>query len=144
MTVIPKTLYKHEILRNKKLISKLFSEGKAVKYYPIKLLYLEHSNNITKENQAIFIVPKRNIRKAVDRNKIRRRMKETYRLLKNNIPSLKKVNLDENQLGFIKTNTLTNNISKNFLLLGFIYLAREEVDFSEVEEKIKLCIESIT
>lgn len=70
---------KKEKLTHKKIIGRLFEEGKFVKSYPFKIIYLP---NESETHQVAFAVPKRNIKLAVARNKIKRRLREAYRLNK--------------------------------------------------------------
>lgn len=76
------TFGKQERLKSRKLIEKLFKEGKSIKKFPLRLVYLqtEHTSNFPV--QASFSVPKRNFKKAVDRNRIKRLMREAYRIQK--------------------------------------------------------------
>ena len=74
------TLGKKERVKSKKLIGKLFEEGKSIKKYPFRLIFLIQDKNSLLKNQASFSVPKRNFKKAVDRNRIKRLIKEAYRL----------------------------------------------------------------
>ena len=73
-------LRKEERLRSKKQIEKLFSEGEILNVYPLKIIYLysEYSENLPA--RAAFAVSKRLFKRAVDRNLIKRRMREAYRL----------------------------------------------------------------
>lgn len=64
-------------LKNKTEITRLFNEGKEIKVFPIKLLYLETSSC----TKAVFSVPKRNFKHAVVRNRIKRQMREAFRLM---------------------------------------------------------------
>ena len=79
------TLKKKERLKSKKLIKKLFEDGKAIKKFPLRLIYLSINTLPTKSVQASFSVPKRNFKKAVDRNRIKRLLREAYRQEKNSI-----------------------------------------------------------
>jgi len=71
------TLQKNERLKHRKLIERLFEEGRSIKVFPLKVLVLEESS--IEKTQVAFSVPKRNFRNAVERNHIKRLMRETYR-----------------------------------------------------------------
>ena len=71
---------KQEKLKSSKTIAKLFLEGKTYTKYPLKMFYLPSEN--TEINAAAFAVPKRNFKSAVVRNRIKRQLREAYRLNK--------------------------------------------------------------
>jgi ribonuclease P protein component len=73
---------KNERLCSKKVIDKLFAEGKSVFSFPVKIGYLETKLRANVPAQAAFSVGKRNFKRAVQRNLIKRRMREVYRLNK--------------------------------------------------------------
>jgi ribonuclease P protein component len=75
---------KAERLCSKKIIDKLFLEGKSVFSFPLKIGYLETPLPSSFPVQAAFTVGKRNFKRAVQRNLIKRRMREAYRLNKSN------------------------------------------------------------
>ncbi|MBL4604884.1 MAG: ribonuclease P protein component [Flavobacteriaceae bacterium] len=79
------TLGKQERLKSRKLIQKLFEEGKSIKKFPVRFVYLQTEHISPFPVQASFSVPKRNFKKAVDRNRIKRLFREAYRLEKNKI-----------------------------------------------------------
>lgn len=105
---------KKEKLKSKKRITQLFAEGRSVSIYPIKLIYLE-----TKGQEAAIqvgvAVPKKNFKSAVERNRIKRLLRESYRLNKA---------------------TVFNNTRSEFAFL-FLYLGKEMPTFQEVERKMK-------
>ena len=76
------TFPKHQKLKSRKDIKALFEEGKVVTKYPVKLLWLPLDQQDTR---AGFAVAKRNFKRAVTRNKIKRLMREAYRLQKQEI-----------------------------------------------------------
>jgi len=81
------TFKKEERLTNKKLFEQLFSEGKQLKIFPFRLVYLPKKLEIPTPVQVALAVPKRLIKKAVQRNRIKRQMRETYRTNKHLIYS---------------------------------------------------------
>nr|WP_315152822.1 ribonuclease P protein component [uncultured Flavobacterium sp.] len=73
---------KEEKLKSKITIGLLFTEGKSVSKYPLRLVYCPQKKE---ENQRIKIgvsVSKKYFKKAVDRNYFKRVLRETYRLNK--------------------------------------------------------------
>ncbi len=71
---------KSENLKSSKTIAKLFSEGKSHFKFPLKLYYIPETSFNT--NKVAFAVPKRNFKLAVTRNRIKRQIREGYRLNK--------------------------------------------------------------
>ncbi|OIO12799.1 MAG: ribonuclease P protein component [Flavobacteriales bacterium CG03_land_8_20_14_0_80_35_15] len=76
------TYSKDEKLKHKKLIEPLFKEGKSVSSPPLRLVYLQINHQSDSFLQVGVSVAKRNFKLAVDRNKLKRRMREAYRLNK--------------------------------------------------------------
>ena len=76
------TLGREERLKSKKLIERLYVEKNYVKAFPLRMIFMqtEHTSNFPA--QVGVSVPKRNFKLAVDRNRIKRLMRETYRLQK--------------------------------------------------------------
>ena len=73
-------------LKDQKLIEKLFAEGRSVSVFPLRLIYLQTSKSI----HVGVSVSKKNFKHAVDRNRIKRLMRESYRynkkmLIDNNV-----------------------------------------------------------
>jgi ribonuclease P protein component len=68
--------------------------------------------------QAMFVVPKRNFKKSPDRNKLKRRMREAYRLSKSD---------------FYKAREQEGKK----LVLAFIYTGKKEESFSVIEASVK-------
>ncbi|MCH7409071.1 ribonuclease P protein component [Belliella sp. DSM 111904] len=75
-------LPKNERLHSQKAIKELFDKGSSFFLYPLKVLYIQRNISESETIQVLFSVSKRKIKKAVNRNLIKRRLKETYRLNK--------------------------------------------------------------
>jgi ribonuclease P protein component len=73
------SLTREERLTSKKIIDKIFEEGMSLNAQPFRLLWLEQESSSTFPVQIAFIVPKKIFQKAVIRNLIKRRMRESYR-----------------------------------------------------------------
>ncbi len=70
---------KTEKLKRRKLIELLFTKGQSVKAFPLILVYKQVDLPEKVTIQAGFSVPKRNHKRAVARNRIKRMMREVYR-----------------------------------------------------------------
>ena len=105
---------KIEKLKSKKRIAQLFEEGHAITAYPIKLIYLESKEQSAKIQVGVA-VPKKNFKSAVARNRIKRLLRESYRLNKAMV---------------------FNNTQDEFAFL-FLYLGKEKPTFLKVEGKMK-------
>ncbi len=111
------TLGKEERLKSRKVIELLFKEGKSFSNFPFRVVwkYLQQENNFFL--QAGFTVSPKYFKKAVDRNRIRRLMKEGYRLQKNELQQ----NLEH---------------SNKRLGIFFIYVGKEIPEYPLIVEKI--------
>jgi ribonuclease P protein component len=76
------TLGKSERLSKEKHIKELFDKGSSFYFHPFKVLFLPHPDPGTSVNQVLFTVPKRQFGRAVDRNKIKRHLREAWRMNK--------------------------------------------------------------
>ena len=74
----------NERLRSKRSIEKLFNNGRSFVVYPLRTIYLPISGaeDSTADFAVLISVPKKRIKGAVQRNKIKRLMREAYRLNK--------------------------------------------------------------
>ncbi|MEX0275714.1 MAG: ribonuclease P protein component [Flavobacteriaceae bacterium] len=108
------TLGRSEKLKGKKTIDLLFSKGRQLTAYPIKLIYMERESLENPKVQVGFAVPKKRFKKAVERNRIKRLMREAYRLNKT---------------------LVVGNSSFSFAFL-FLYLGKEMPNFVQVEQSV--------
>ncbi|BDD02817.1 ribonuclease P protein component [Aureibacter tunicatorum] len=109
---------KKERLCSKKLIQELFSKGSSFFLYPYKVIYLPVDNAEEQlPHQVLVSVSKRKFKHAVDRNLVKRRIKEAYRLNKH-----------------IISPKLDQNVS---FLIAFIYVSPKLLPYNEIEPKLK-------
>jgi ribonuclease P protein component len=78
------TFKKEEKLKSRKAIEQLFKEGRSFSNFPFKMIW-NFDDNQTAELQAGFTVSSKQFKKAVDRNRIKRLMREAYRLQKSEL-----------------------------------------------------------
>lgn len=104
-----------EKLKSKKLIEQLFKEGKSITSFPLKLIYLNADFNSQVKIKTGVIAPKKSFKNAAQRNRIKRLLREAYRLNK--------------PLVF-------NNIEGGFAFM-ILYLGKEMPDHQLVNEKMK-------
>jgi ribonuclease P protein component len=111
------TFKKEERLCNKSTINILFFKGKSFFIHPLKVIWMPTDKDIKFPAQVLISVSKRNFKKAVDRNHIKRLMREAYRKNK-----------------YLLYNALDNNHKK--LTFTIIYATKDIITYEELERKI--------
>lgn len=117
------SLSKKERLSGHKSIAELFAEGKSFFAYPFKVVYLQAVLPVPV--QVGFSVSKKTFKRAVKRNKLKRRMRESYRLNKTHLYEI--VNKNNSQL-----------------FVMFIYTGTEMKDYWAIEKGMKKAIAQLT
>ena len=119
------TFNKRQKLKSRKQIEHLFSKGKSFHVSPIKALYDFNTLNAGLNLQAGVAVSSRNFKKAVDRNRIKRLLREAYRLQKNELQNLLK--------------------GKNLpMSIFFIYTGKVLPEMPEIMDKMQILLVRLT
>jgi ribonuclease P protein component len=110
------TYPKKEKLKSKKLIDQLFTEGQSVSAFPLRLVYLKTAFDDNVIAKTGVSVSKRHFKTAVDRNRVKRLLREAYRL---------------NKASFF------NNLTTQHAFM-ILYIGKDLPTFLQVEKKMKV------
>lgn len=120
--MIRHTFSKNERLRSRKLLEKIIEEGKSISHQSFRFSWIFTALDTTYPAQLAIAVPKRFFKRAVDRNRIKRMIREVYRTNKSGLYSL-----------------LKSQGRQCALLL--VFTGREIPGFAEVEKKFLLTLQ---
>jgi ribonuclease P protein component len=106
------TFRKEERLSKDKSIQELFDKGSSFYLFPFKVFFMPNPDKDISFHQVVISVSKRNFKRAVDRNLIKRRIREAYRLNKELIPI------------------------QNKLLIAYIYSVKDILPSLQIQERL--------
>lgn len=112
------TLGSEKRLKSRKKIERLFESGNRIQKFPLKAVYVIESSESSGFQIAVS-VPKKLFKRAVDRNLLKRRMREAFRL-------------NQHQLEL-----------KQKLEIMFIYSTKEIQDYARIEKAMLVLIDSL-
>ncbi len=107
------TYPKNEKLKSKTAIDLLFSEGKSVSKYPLRLVFIPIDLQNNEKIKMGVSVSKKYFKHAVDRNYFKRVLRETYRLNKH---------------------LLIDNMEQPYAIM-FFYQTKDRLKYDEIHEK---------
>jgi ribonuclease P protein component len=106
------TFRKEERLSKDKLIQELFDKGSSFYLFPFKVFFMPNPDQGAAFHQVVISVSKRNFKRAVDRNLLKRRIREAYRLNKEMLPV------------------------RNKLLIAYIYSVKDILPSVQIQERL--------
>lgn len=113
-----KTFKRGERLKSRKVIEQLFKAGESFAIYPLRLVFIKNEAPLSQYPiQFTVSVSKKRFKKAVDRNRIKRQIREAWRLNKASI--YEALADQEAQYAFM-----------------IIYTAKEHMPFSKIERSM--------
>ena len=115
---------KIEHLCGEKRITRLYTQGDAFIAYPVRVVFLIEPKSDIEPANVLISVPKKRFKRAVKRNRLKRLIREAYRLNKKDLID----KLDEKQLQ---------------VHIAFNYVSDDELDFASIEKKIKLSLQKL-
>tara|TARA_R110002050_G_scaffold54303_4_gene122934 strand:+ start:20045 stop:20428 length:384 start_codon:yes stop_codon:yes gene_type:complete len=113
------TFNNKEKLKSKKCIDLLFTKGQSVSAYPLRLVYMPTTFGEDIMAKTGVSVSKRNFKTAVDRNRIKRLLRESYRL---------------NKAAYF------NNLTTQHAFM-ILYIGKDKPSLTQVENRMKLLFE---
>jgi ribonuclease P protein component len=116
------TFSKNERLCSKPLIDQLVQKGNSFNGFPFKVIWLEIQES-SAPVKIVISVPKRNFKRAVDRNRMKRLIRETYRKNKH---------------------TFIERIGNKKIVLLLVYTSKTFMDYTGTEEKIKIVLNRLS
>ncbi|MDL2322482.1 ribonuclease P protein component [Bacteroidales bacterium OttesenSCG-928-A17] len=124
----PYTFKKEERISSKREIGFLFENGTSFIAYPLRIVYVEKETSEGSRFSVLVSVSKKKFKRAVKRNRVKRLIREAYRLNK----SVLWDSIAEDKF-----------VSCPFLNIAFIFVGNDMPDFEQVESAMKKALFSI-
>ncbi|TRX72433.1 ribonuclease P protein component [Carboxylicivirga sp. M1479] len=118
------TFKKQERLCSRDTIQSLFDKGQSFVKYPFRVTYMELDKNEKADAQILVSVSKRRFKRAYKRNRLKRLIREAYRLNKHQL-----------------TDELKERNVK--LAIAFIYLPTEILDYTSIEKAMQKALKRV-
>ena len=117
------TFAKEERVTGAKRVDAIFASGKSFISYPLRVVYLQHEQSRVASCSILISVPKKRMKKALHRNRVKRLVREAYRLNKK----------------------LTRDIdlSEQSMDIAFIYVKDTASTYTEIEKAMLKALKQI-
>lgn len=110
-----------ERLKSKKLIGELFQKGSSFSFYPYRILYRVQPEEVAAPRQLLISIPRRRFKRAVDRNYLKRLIREVWRQRK----------------GTLRQNGLP-------ITVAIIYIGKDKMPYRELDDKLKAALKRLS
>lgn len=117
------TFKKEQRVTGAKRVDAIFASGTSFISYPLRIVYLQHEQSPINKCSILVSVPKKRIKKAVHRNRIKRLIRESYRLNRELINNI--------------------DISEQSLDIAFIYVKDTASDYVEIQKAMQKALKQI-
>ncbi len=117
------TFTKAERITGEKRVDAIFASGKSFISYPLRVVYLQHEQSPIHSCSILITVPKKRIKKAVHRNRIKRLIRESYRLSKELVNDIE--------------------LGEQSLDIAFVYVKDTVSDYKEIQKGVKKALKQI-
>lgn len=117
------TFKKNERITGKKRIETLFENGQSFVAYPLRVVFRTFTDETEPKVSVLISVPKKKVKLSVNRNRIKRLIREAYRLNKHNLSQI------------------PDNIGID---IAFVYLNTEVAEYAKIEKGMCKAINEIS
>ncbi len=117
------TFKKEQRVTGAKRVDAIFASVRCFISYPLRIVYLQHEQSLINKCSILVSVPKKRIKKAVHRNRIKRLIRESYRLNRELINNI--------------------DISEQSLDIAFIYVKDTASDYVEIQKAMQKALKQI-
>lgn len=118
------TLSKEERLSWKRYIDLLFAKGQSFVAFPLRVVYLTMEEVLHTRTSFLVSVPKRKFKHAVERNRIKRQVREAYRIRKSDL-------------------LMPLEARDKYLLIAFLYIDKEIHPYATIEKAMAKAIKHL-